>query len=81
MQFRGDAEQLTTIEEERPEIISCTVTGGETCLAYLHYEPDEFETTIPKSLDTEAISIDWPMVKTTDGLEVTLFGGILPSSN
>lgn len=74
VQFRGDAEQLETIEEERPEIITCTVTGGETCLAYLHYEPREFETTILELVDAEAISIDWPMVETADGLEVTFFG-------
>ncbi|QLK26860.1 helix-turn-helix domain-containing protein [Natrinema zhouii] len=72
--FRGDAEQLATIEDEIPEIISCTVTGGETWLAYMHYEPDELETTLLERINTEAISIDWPMRETDDGLQVTLFG-------
>ncbi len=72
--FRGDADRLATIEEEIPEIISCTVTGGETWLAYMHYEPDEVETVLLERIDTEAISIDWPMRETDDGLQVTLFG-------
>ncbi|WP_227354371.1 helix-turn-helix domain-containing protein [Haladaptatus salinisoli] len=72
--FRGDADKLATIEDEIPEIISCTVTGGETWLAYMHYEPDEFESAILERIDAEAISIDWPMKETDDGLRVTLFG-------
>ena len=72
--FRGDADRLATIEDEIPEIIACTVTGGETWLAYMHYEPDEFEKTLLEGIDAEAISIDWPMRETTDGLQVTLFG-------
>ena len=72
--FRGDADRLVTIEDEIPEIISCTVTGGETWLAYMHYKPGEFETALLERIDTEAISIDWPMRETDDGLEVTLFG-------
>lgn len=72
--FRGDADRLATIEDEIPEIISCTVTGGETWLAYLQYEPGKFETVLLERIDTEAISIDWPMKETDDGLEVTLFG-------
>lgn len=73
-QFRGNADQLATIEDEIPEIISCTVTGGETWLAYMHYEPTNVEKTLLKRIDTEAISINWPMRETADGLEVTLFG-------
>lgn len=72
--FRGDADRLVTIEDEVPEIISCTVTGGETWLAYMHYKPGELETALLERIDTEAISIDWPMRETDDGLEVTLFG-------
>ena len=72
--FRGDADRLATIEDEIPGIISCTVTGGETWLAYMHYEPDEFETALLERIDTEAISIDWPMKETDLGLQVTLFG-------
>lgn len=72
--FRGDADRLVTIEDEIPEIISCTVTGGETWLAYMHYKPGELETALLERIDTEAISIDWPMRETDDGLEVTLFG-------
>ena len=72
--FRGDADRLATIEDEIPEIISCTVTGGETWLGYMHYEPDELETALLERIDTEAISIDWPMRETDNGLEVTLFG-------
>ena len=72
--FRGDAGRLAMIEDEIPEIISCTVTGGETWLAYMHYEPDEVETALLERINTEAISIDWPMRETDDGLEVTLFG-------
>jgi DNA-binding CsgD family transcriptional regulator len=72
--FRGDADRLVTIEDEIPEIISCTVTGGETWLAYMHYKPGELETALLERIDTEAISIDWPMTETDDGLEVTLFG-------
>ena len=72
--FRGEADRLATIEDEIPEIISCTVTGGETWLAYMHYKPDEFETALLERIDTEAVSIDWPIRETGDGLEVTLFG-------
>lgn len=72
--FRGDADRLATIEDDIPGIISCTVTGGETWLAYMHYEPDEVETALLERIDTEAISIDWPIVETVDGLEITLFG-------
>lgn len=72
--FRGDADRLATIEDEIPAIISCTVTGGETWLAYMHYEPDKFETALLERIDTEAISIDWPMRETADGLQLTLFG-------
>ncbi|WP_323174408.1 helix-turn-helix domain-containing protein [Natrialba sp. PRR66] len=72
--FRGDADRFTAIEDEYPEIISCIVTGGETWLAYLHYEPDELETALFELIDTEAISIDWPIKDTADGVEVTLFG-------
>lgn len=74
VQFRGDADRLATIEDENPEIISCTVTGGETWLAYLRYKPEAFQTTLFELFDTEAISIDWPMRETADGLQVTLFG-------
>ena len=72
--FRGDAGRLATIEDEIPRIVSCTVTGGETWLAYMHYKPDEVETALLERIDTEAISVDWPIGETTDGLEVTLFG-------
>lgn len=72
--FRGDADRLATIEDELPEIVSCTVTGGETWLAYMHYEPDELETALLERINTEAISIDWPMRETDDGLQVTFFG-------
>ncbi|NKE37118.1 helix-turn-helix domain-containing protein [Natronococcus sp. JC468] len=72
--FRGDADRLATIEDETPEVIACTVTGGETWLAYMHYKPGELETAILERIDAEAISIDWPMRETVDGLEVTLFG-------
>lgn len=74
VQFRGDADRLATIEDEEPEIISCTVTGGETWLAYMHYEPDGVERTLYKVIDTETISIDWPVRDTADGVQVTLFG-------
>ncbi|WP_246998739.1 helix-turn-helix domain-containing protein [Halosolutus gelatinilyticus] len=74
VQFRGDADRLAELEDEVPEIISCTVTGGETWLAYLHYEPDEVERAISEVIDTEAISIDWPVRETADGVQVTLFG-------
>lgn len=76
--FRGDADRLAMIENEFPEIISCTVTGGETWLAYIHYEPDKFDKIFLELLDTETVSIDWPMVETADGLEVTLFGEDAP---
>ena len=72
--FRGDADRLASIVDETPEIISCTVTGGETWLAYMHYEPDEIETALYERIDTEAISIDWPTRDTADGVELTLFG-------
>lgn len=72
--FRGDADRLATVEDEIPEIISCTVTGGETWLAFMHYEPDAFELALLERINTEAISIDWPIRETADGLEVTLFG-------
>ena len=72
--FSGDAGRLATIENEIPWIVSCTVTGGETWLAYMHYKPNEIETALLERFDTEAISIDWPIVETDDGLEVTLFG-------
>ncbi|MFH5801110.1 helix-turn-helix domain-containing protein [Haladaptatus sp. CMAA 1911] len=74
VQFRGDADRLATIEDEDSEIISCTVTGGETWLAYMHYEPDEVERTLYELIDTEVISIDWPVRDTADGVQVTLFG-------
>jgi predicted DNA binding protein len=74
VQFRGDADRLATIEDETPEIISCTVTSGETWLAYMHYEPEEIETTIYERIDTEAISIDWPVRDIADGIQLTLFG-------
>ncbi|GAA0246033.1 helix-turn-helix domain-containing protein [Halobacterium noricense] len=74
VQFRGDADQVATIADETPEIISCTVTGGEAWLAYLQYEPDEVERTLYELVDTEAISIDWPVRDTADGVQVTLFG-------
>ncbi|MFC6964523.1 helix-turn-helix domain-containing protein [Halocatena marina] len=48
--------------------------GGETWLAYTHYEPDELETALYELIDTEAISIDWPTKDTADGMELTLFG-------
>lgn len=73
-QFRGDADQLATIAEEIPGIISATVTGDETWLAYMHYEPDEVETGLLGRIDTEAVSIDWPILETDEGLQVTLFG-------
>jgi DNA-binding CsgD family transcriptional regulator len=72
--FSGDANRLTTIEDEIPWVVSCTVTGGETWLAYMHYKPNEVETALLERFDTEAISIDWPIRETNDGLEVTLFG-------
>lgn len=72
--FRGDADRFTAIVDEYPEIISCTVTGGETWLAYMHYEPDELETALFELVDTEVISVDWPIKDTADGVEVTLFG-------
>ncbi len=74
VQFRGDADQVATIVDETPEFISCTVTGGETWLAYMHYEPDEVETTLLEQIDTEPISIDWPVRETADGQQVTFFG-------
>lgn len=73
-QFRGNADQLETIADEIPGTISCTVTGGETWLAYMHYEPGEVETTLLERIDSEAVSIDWPMRETDEGLQVTLFG-------
>ncbi|WP_247002010.1 helix-turn-helix domain-containing protein [Halosolutus gelatinilyticus] len=73
-QFSGDADRLAAIESDYPEILSCTVTGGETWLAYMHYEPDELQTTLLELIDAEAISIDWPMRETRDGLRVTFFG-------
>lgn len=73
-QFRGDADRFATIEDEFPEIEFCTVTGGETWLAYMHYEPDDLQRGFLELIDTEAISIDWPCRETADGLEVTLFG-------
>lgn len=73
-QFRGDADSLATIEAEIPAIISVTVSGGETWLAYMHYEPVAVETALLERIDTEAVSIDWPMRETADGLEVTFLG-------
>lgn len=72
--FRGDANQLATIESEFPEVISCTVTGGETWLAYTHFKPNKFDKILLELIDIEAISIDWPMLETAEGLQVTLFG-------
>lgn len=74
VQFRGDAKRFKSMEDEIPEILSCTVTGGETWLAYMHYEPDELETTLYELVDTEAITVDWPVVETSEGVQVTLFG-------
>ncbi|AUV84094.1 bacterio-opsin activator (plasmid) [Salinigranum rubrum] len=73
-QFRGDAAHLARIQEDVPHIISSTVTGGETWLGYMHYEPGDVERAILERLDSEAISIDWPMRETDSGLQVTLFG-------
>lgn len=74
VRFRGDADRFTAMEDEFPKILSCTVTGGETWLAYVHYEPDELETTLYELVDTEAITVDWPVVETCEGVQVTLFG-------
>ncbi|WP_255681451.1 hypothetical protein [Natrinema sp. SYSU A 869] len=56
------------------------MTGDETWLAYLQYEPEAFQTALLDLFDTEAISIDWPMIETADGLQVTFFGEMKPSS-
>lgn len=73
-QFRGDAEHLATVQDVAPGIISATVTGGETWLAYLHYEPHPVEAAILERINSDAVSIDWPIRETDDGLQITLFG-------
>ncbi|WP_330632703.1 helix-turn-helix domain-containing protein [Halocatena halophila] len=74
VQFRGDADRFESIADEEPEIISCAVTGGDPWLAYLQFEPEALQMTLFELFDREAISIDWPMRETPDGLRVTLFG-------
>jgi len=74
VQFRGDADRVVAIVDETPEIRSCTVTGGETWLAYMHYDPEAVERTLFELVDTEAISIDWPVRFTAEGIQLTLFG-------
>lgn len=73
-QFRGDAERLSKIEAELSWVLTCTVTGGKTWLAYLHYEPDDLEQALLAAVDTQEISIDWPIQYTAQGLQFTLFG-------
>lgn len=73
-QFRGDAEQLAMMEAEMSWVSTCTVTGGETWLAYLHYEPDDVEKALLEAVNAQEISIDWPMKYTDQGLQFTLFG-------
>jgi predicted DNA binding protein len=73
-QFRGDAERLSSIETEMSWVSTCTVTGGETWLAYLHYDPDDYEKALLDAVDTQEISIDWPITYTDQGLQFTLFG-------
>ena len=73
-QFRGDAELLAAVETELPWMLTCTVTEGETWLAYLHYEPGELEKALLEMVDTQQISIDWPITYTTQGLQLTVFG-------
>lgn len=73
-QFRGDAERLSTIETEMSWVSTCTVTGGETWLAYLHYDPNDLEKALLDAVNTQEISIDWPITYTAQGLRFTLFG-------
>lgn len=73
-QFSGDRERMATMEDEVSWVLTCTVTGGETWLAYLHYEPGRFEKALLELVDTQEISIDWPITYTSQGMRLTLFG-------
>lgn len=74
VRMRGDPDRIVEMEDEIPGFMSSTATSSDTILAYMRYEPDESEKAFLELIDTEAITVDWPMRETTDGLEVTLFG-------
>jgi DNA-binding CsgD family transcriptional regulator len=72
--FSGDSERMAMMETDTSWVLTCTVTDGETWLAYLHYEPDRFEKALLEIVDTQEISIDWPITYTPQGMRLTLFG-------
>lgn len=72
--LRGDPDRIAELEDELPEFMSCTATRGDTTLAYMRYEAEEYEKQFFELIDTEGITVDWPMLETADGLQVTLFG-------
>ncbi|WP_330630814.1 helix-turn-helix domain-containing protein [Halocatena halophila] len=72
--FRGDCRRLAEIEAECSRIISSAVTGGESWLAFVQYEPTALEASVLELLDGEPVSINWPIEETADGLRVTFVG-------
>lgn len=62
------------MQKQMPEILNCTVTGNETLLAYMHYKPDDIEKSLLELLNTQEISVDWPIIYTLQGMQLTLFG-------
>ena len=72
--LRGDPDRIAELEDELPGFMSCTASGGDTTLAYTRYEAEEYEKQFFELIDTERVTVDWPMLETADGLQVTLFG-------
>ncbi len=72
--FRGDCGGLAEIEAECPRIISSAVTGGESWLAFVRYEPTALEAAVLELLDDQPVSINWPIEETASGLRITVVG-------
>jgi predicted DNA binding protein len=70
----GDVARVAEMANESPETITFTVTGDRSGLMYSHHRPDASEKALARILETNEISIDWPIEFTARGIRVTVFG-------
>ena len=73
VQLTGDVERLARTVSDHSGVASM-VTSRSTGLVYVHFEPGEHNKALFDIIGTHQINVDWPVLYTEQGFQLTLIG-------
>lgn len=69
----GDTERLVRTAIDSSDV-SFIADSGETGFMHIHFKPGEIDQALFEIVDTHVVSVDWPVIFTDRGIQLTLIG-------